>query len=72
VYETDRVIFRSGQLLDSLLLITEGEIQLFVKIEGGQELNIDTLYEGCFLGAYSLLSETPQMFFARAKTNVVA
>lgn len=54
-YEKDSYTFESGMPVDSLIFILHGELELIVRMDNGEEKVIDTLFQGCHVGAYSMI-----------------
>ena len=69
-YEKSSVVFKQGELVHGLMFICEGELDIIVKMHGEQDIVIDTLYQGCNVGAYSLLSDSTYTFYGRARTHL--
>lgn len=71
-YEKDSYAFESGEPVDSIIFVLHGELELIVKMDNGTEKVIDTLFQGCHVGAYSMIWESVYNFYGRARTNVQA
>ena len=69
-YEQGSRVFQSGDTCYGLMLICEGELDIIVKMEDGEELVLDTLYQGCNVGAFSMLADTPYVFYGVARTHL--
>lgn len=50
--------------------MTEGIIEVFLRLENGDEILVDTLVQGSHFGPSSILIEAPCLFHFRAKTDV--
>lgn len=68
--ESNKVIFKSGDVIDNIKFISNGVIQLILRFDDGKEIVVDHLRPGSCLGLYSLLEPTPIMFQVKAKTNL--
>jgi len=71
-YEKDSYAFESGDAVDSIIFVFHGELELIVKMDNGTEKVIDTLFQGCHVGAYSMICESVYNFYGRARSNVQA
>lgn len=69
-YDIGDTIFNAGQVVDRINFITNGEVDIIVKI-GKKEAVLDTLYQACNIGEYGVLGDYHHTFTARAKTNSV-
>ena len=69
-YEKNSIVFRQGEPVHGLMFLCEGELDIIVKMHGEQDIIIDTLYQGCNVGAYSLLSDSSYTFYGRARTHL--
>jgi CRP-like cAMP-binding protein len=69
-YEIGDTIFSAGQIVDRINFITNGEVDIIVKI-GKKEAILDTLYQACNIGEYGVLGDYRHTFTARAKTKNV-
>lgn len=54
-YEKDSYAFESGNTVNELIFVLHGELDLVVKMDNGEEKVIDTLFQGCNVGAYSMI-----------------
>jgi CRP-like cAMP-binding protein len=50
--------------------ITDGEIEVLLRMDNGEEILVDTLSQGSHIGASSILIEAPSPFYFKAKTDV--
>jgi NADH dehydrogenase len=66
-FEPGDVIFRQGDLGDSVYVVEEGECQVFREQKGGQEL-LATLSRGAYFGEMALLSDRTRNATIRART----
>ena len=71
-FEKDCTVFEAGYFVDSIVFIAHGELDLIVQMDNGKEIVLDTLYQGCHFGAYSVLCDGLYNLFGRARTNLVA
>lgn len=67
-YEHNQIVFRSGDPTTRVYFVTMGEVDIFQEI-GSQELIIDSLYQGCWIGAYKVLSGDKHVFTMRAGSD---
>lgn len=67
-FEAGDVIFRAGSPVDRLYFITDGEVEIIVKV-GRKEAMMDVLYQACNIGEYGVLGDYTHTFTARAKSN---
>ncbi|CAI2372991.1 unnamed protein product [Moneuplotes crassus] len=68
-YDANDIIFREGNAVDNLLIITRGEVDLILKVED-HELVLHNLYQGCYMGGYKVLKDSIYSHTARAVTSV--
>lgn len=68
-FEADTIIFKAGTLVDKVIFIADGEVDIIVKV-GKKEALLDTLYQACNIGEYGILGKYTHTFSAKAKTNV--
>ena len=67
-YENGAIICKSGDPIDRIYFVTDGEIEIFVntyKIE----ISIESLYQGWSIGEYGVLGDYNYMFTAKVKSN---
>ena len=55
-YDPDEIIFRAGDPVDNIYVITRGEVELIANIDD-QDFVAHHLYQGCFIGGYKILSD---------------
>lgn len=68
-YEDSDVIYRAGSLVENLYIVTRGEVNLMMSIEG-HSFQLHRLYQGCYIGSYKLFGDYYHVHTARAKNNV--
>lgn len=68
-YDKDEIIFRAGQPVDNLYMVTRGEVSLTFALEG-KDFVLHTLYQGCYLGGHKMLGDYYHVLTARAVNNV--
>lgn len=68
-YDPNEVIFRPGDPVDQLYLITRGEVDLIVNIDN-HDFIVHNLYQGCFIGGYRILGDYIHTYTARAVSSV--
>lgn len=71
-YEKNALAFESGSQVEHIIFILHGELDLIVKMDNGEEVVIDTLFQGCNVGGYSAICESSYTFYARARSNISA
>lgn len=54
-FEKDSLAFESGSQVENIIFILHGELDLVVRMDNGEEKVIDTLFQGCHVGSYSLI-----------------
>lgn len=70
-FDNNQVIFRAGDLVDKLIFIASGEIEILVSLED-HEIVMDSLREGCVIGLNGILKNRYHNFTARTKSKVSA
>jgi CRP-like cAMP-binding protein len=68
-FDKDDIIFRAGQPVSNLYLVTRGEVSLTLTLEG-KDFIFHTLYQGCYLGGHKMLGDYYHVHSARAVNNV--
>jgi len=69
-YEKETILVESGDSLDKIWILVDGEVDINVQMDTGEIVVIETLKKGSHFGQFSWLIEAPQMFQYQAKTNV--
>ena len=59
-------LIRTGQIAEEIYLIVEGEFDVIIE-NNKKETVIDSLYQGCSVGAYSILHHNPHTISLKAK-----
>src|SRR5919206_2093077 len=72
--EDNQTLFRAGEPGESLFLVREGEVELFIKDTAGQKIILDITRSGDFFGEIALLDAGPRTATAVAltKTELIA
>lgn len=68
-YDANDIIFRAGDAVEDIDLITRGEVDLILNVDN-HDLVLHNLYQGCYMGGYKALSDNTYAHTARAVTNV--
>jgi CRP-like cAMP-binding protein len=68
IYQAGDIIFKSGEPVNKLYMIANGEIDIIVKIEK-KEVILDALYQACNIGEYGVLGDYKHTFTAKARKN---
>lgn len=69
-YEKGKDLFLVGDPGDSMLIVSKGEVEIFVKTKTGEKITLETPTAGDFFGEISLLDPGPRNATARAMTDV--
>jgi uncharacterized membrane protein len=69
-YEKGKDIFLVGDPGDSMLVVSSGEVELFVKTKTGEKIVVEKPTRGDFFGEIALLDPGPRNATARATTEV--
>jgi CRP-like cAMP-binding protein len=62
-------LFETGKPWKEIYIIFKGEIDILIKNAKTFESHLDTLYSGCSIGSYSILSGDDYSFSAKSKTE---
>ena len=54
-YEKNALTFESGSQVEHIIFVLHGELDVIVKMDDGEEVVIDTLFQGCSIGGYSAI-----------------
>jgi CRP-like cAMP-binding protein len=68
---TERLVVQ-GQEGDSLFLLADGELEVLLRRDGGEDVVVDTLSRGAVVGEMSLLTGAPRSATVRALDGAVA
>jgi CRP/FNR family transcriptional regulator, cyclic AMP receptor protein len=68
--EDNQTLFRAGEPGESLFLVRNGEVELFIKDTAGQKIILDIVRAGDFFGEIALLDAGPRSATAMALTTV--
>jgi CRP/FNR family transcriptional regulator, cyclic AMP receptor protein len=66
------LLFKVGDPGDSMYVLREGEVELFIKTKTGEPFTLEKPQAGDFFGEISLLDEGPRTATAKALSDVVA
>ncbi len=68
----DTLLFYQGDICDTILWLTKGEVRLYTQAEGIEEITLYTLHPGeqCIVNTASLLSQTEAIASAETMTNI--
>ena len=69
-YEKQQIVFRTGDIVDRIYFIVSGEVDLLLNLNN-EEFVIDTLYQGCWVGAYKVLVNGTHSHTMRTVSNCV-
>jgi uncharacterized membrane protein len=69
-YEKGQDIFLVGDPGDSMLVVSSGEVEIFVKTKTGEKIVVEKPARGDFFGEIALLDPGPRNATARATTDV--
>jgi len=68
-FDPDEVIFRAGDQVEYIYLITRGEVDLIVNVDK-HDFVVHNLYQGCYMGGYKVLGDHSHSHTARAVSSV--
>ncbi|CAI2363764.1 unnamed protein product [Moneuplotes crassus] len=66
-----KYLFKDGKTCHNIHIIVSGEGEISIKNVDGEETYLDTLYRGCTVGTYSIMTGDPYSFSFKAKTDCV-
>jgi len=69
-FEKGKDLFLVGDPGDSMLIVSQGEVEIFVKTKTGEKIILESATRGDFFGEIALLDPGPRNATARAVTNV--
>lgn len=67
--EKDTFLFKKGSSCKEMYVITNGELDIYIGTYK-QDTHLDTLYAGCIIGSYGILTCDDYRFSGKAKTNM--
>lgn len=67
-FDKDNVIFRAGDPIDKIYFIVSGKVNVLVNIQGN-EIIVDSLYQGCSIGINGVLGDHCHNFTAKTTNN---
>jgi CRP-like cAMP-binding protein len=65
----DTYLFQSGKSCKEIHIIVNGEVDIFIKSNKTYESYLDTMYQGCCIGSYSVLTGDDYSISGKAKTD---
>ena len=71
IYNKDEIIFKEGDISNSLMIIASGEVRITQKVDENNEEALIVLKKGDVFGEMALLENLPRTAYAIAHTNVV-
>ncbi len=71
IYNKDEIIFKEGDVSNSLMIIASGEVRITQKVSESNEEALMVLKKGDVFGEMALLENLPRTAYAIAHTNVV-
>jgi len=71
IYNKDEIIFKEGDISNSLMIIASGEVRITQKVDENNEEALIILKKGDVFGEMALLENLPRTAYAIAHTNVV-
>ena len=68
----NNILFYQGDICDNVLLLTKGEVRLYIQDEGVESIDLYTLKEGeqCIVNTASSISDTDAIATAESITNI--
>ena len=68
----ESILFYQGEICDNILLLTKGQVRLYIQDEGVESIDLYTLNEGeqCIVNTASLLSNTDAIASAETITDI--
>ena len=69
-YETGQSIFQKGDAGDSMFLVTDGVVTIFLPNEGGKKVVLKEVHRGQYFGELSLFDDKPRSASAEATSDV--
>ncbi|HVS73703.1 MAG TPA: mechanosensitive ion channel family protein [Phycisphaerae bacterium] len=67
-----QAVYRQGERGDSMFLLLEGVVDVFVQVEGGRQVDVGDIEAGSFFGELSAMTGAPRPRTIRAKTDIRA
>ena len=68
--EESQFLFKEGDFNSRIYFLQDGKMQITAHIRGEYDVNIETLYRGCSIGAYCAIGKHAQAMTAEAKTPI--
>ena len=65
----DTTIFQNGKPWREIYIIANGEVNIFIENNDKNESYLDTVYQGCSIGSYSILTGDDYSINGKAKTD---
>jgi CRP-like cAMP-binding protein len=67
-YDKDNVVFRAGDPIDKIYFVVSGKVNIIVNIHG-RDIVVDTLHQGCSIGANGVLGNLCHNFSAKTMST---
>ena len=67
-FNKNEYLFKAGQMCENIYIISKGEIDILIN-KMGTDVHIDTLYTGCSIGSYGIISGQWFITSGKAKTD---
>ncbi|MFN2121981.1 MAG: PP2C family protein-serine/threonine phosphatase [Candidatus Promineifilaceae bacterium] len=71
-YAPGKIILRQGQIGNALYVIIDGRVEVKQSLDDGQEIILDTIQPGQYIGELALIDQSPRMATCRTLTKVTA
>ncbi len=71
VYSAGDIVFREGDMGDSIVIIVSGKVDLIKKKKDGSEVMLTTFSKGAFFGEMTLINVEPRSATIRAAEDTV-
>jgi CRP/FNR family cyclic AMP-dependent transcriptional regulator len=71
-FKAGELLFREDEQSFHFFIIQEGEVEVFKRSAGGEELRLATVSAGTSLGEFAMLDRKPRSASARALTDILA
>lgn len=65
----DTTIFQNGKPCREIYIIAHGEVNIYIKNNEIKDSYLDTVYQGCSIGSYSVLTGDDYSITGKAKTD---
>lgn len=71
-FKAGDILFHEDENTFHFFIIQEGEVEVFKRTPGGEELKLATVTSGTSLGEFAMIDRKPRSASARALTDIVA